>query len=147
MRREKELEWLVADIEGLSAIILKDKRSLKEKVYIWNESLQSYKYDLAVTQRRTVSPNASQLRLNSRKDLRPKVIKPLHSDAQLPKSLVPVIENNQEKMKTKSISPPRTKNFKSPNKNKTVTPPKNNITESRHNHKQVTTADEFLEGL
>ena len=145
--RERELEWLVANIEGLSAIILKDRRSSKEKVYMWHESLQSYQYDLAVTQRRTLSPNASQLRLNSKKDLRPKVIKPLHSDLQLPKSLVPVIESDQEKMKTKSNSQKSESDLKKDNKNKALDQERSKKTTGQSSHKQVTTVDEFLEGL
>ena len=143
--REKELEWLIADIEGLSAIILKDKISSNEKVYMWHESLQSYQYDLAVTQRRKLSPNAAQLRLNSRKDLRPKVIKPLHSGAQLPKSLVPVIKSDQEKMKTKSNSQQSPTSLKGQNKQEKPPRSKNDHSNPQKSNEKVTTVDEFLE--
>ena len=145
--REKELEWLIADIEGFSAIILKDKISSNEKVYMWHESLQSYQYDLAVTQRRKLSPNAAQLHLNSKKDLRPKVIKPLHSAAQLPKSLVTVIESDQEKMKTKSNSQQSGTSLKSQNMQETPPKSKKSHSRPRENNEKVTTVDEFLEGL
>ena len=143
---ERQLNWLLADIEGLPAIILKDRSTTKEKVYMWHESLQSYRYDLAVTQRRTVSPNATQLRLNSKKDLRPKAITPLPSSIHLPKSLVPVIEEDQEEMNTKSSksSIDKQKTKKSQGQSSM---PQSNGNKRKRKDKQVTTAKEFLEGL
>lgn len=157
---EQELEWLTAELEGLPAIILKNKSNAKEKVYMWHESLQSYQYDLAVTQRRALSPNAAQLRLSSGKDLRPKKIVQLKNNPQLPKSLVPVIdasENELEKAENKaetaegktdktidqlSTQTDQAKDRATSNLESVSTP-----SSPQKKGEKVTTVNEFLEGL
>jgi hypothetical protein len=150
---EQELEWLTADLEGLPAIILKNKSNAKEKVYMWHESLQSYQYDLAVTQRRALSPNASQLRLSSGKDLRPKKIVQLQNNSQLPKSLVPVIDTSKDELeKTEDQTDQmidqlstQTDQVKDQAKRNLKSAPTPNSPQKKG--EQVTTVNEFLEGL
>lgn len=88
---EEKAEWLIGEIEGLPSISLKAKGSSKIRIYMWEESLQRYEFDLAVTQRQSESANASQPILNRSQKTK---FTPMDSSKkqQVPTSLVPVID-------------------------------------------------------
>jgi hypothetical protein len=131
---ERPAEWLVGESEGLPAIFVKGKHSKKENVYMWHESLQTYQFDLAVTQRRALSSIAAQ----------PKLSKPDHprkasTKSSIPTSLVSVIGNKSPQKSPEQETPkPKTKEDETPRPSES-TPTKD--------QKKVTTVNEFLEGL
>ena len=133
---ERPATWFLGEFEELPAIFLKGSGLKHERVHMWHESLQTYRFDLAATQRRKVSENASQPNL-----LRKKATA---KSSNMPKSLVGIIKE-PSKAKTKKSTP----SFApiEPKENTDKAAPKPSESDTKSKDKQVTTVDEFLEGL
>ena len=143
---EVPAEWLVGVVEGLPAIFLKPKYRKKERVYMWHESLQTYQFDLAVTQRRALSATASQNAL-SKKDIKRRPVTKVTKSA-VPKSLVKVI--NKDSAPSKSPVQPQEAESDydfSSDESAQPEPAATPSSESSKKEDKVTTVNEFLEGL
>ena len=160
---ERPAELLIGEFEENPSIFLKSRIRGKDRVFMWDESLQTYRYDLSATQRRALSESASKQELNPSK--KPSLTPPrpprknTNSDRK-PSSLVGLLKGEtrpkQKRESRQSESPQqmnRDERAKAPVNDSPQTPSQEQKRASGDGssksgqEKNVTTVSEFLEGL
>lgn len=144
---ERPAELLLGEFEGNPTIFLKSPVRNQDRVYMWDESLQTYRFDLSATQRRSLSGTASQQKVNPTQKQEPKSLNQNQAAGSSPSSLVGLLDKDASKTPSSdeqksSQALPKEKAEDKMNKERAEEPQVEGTQE-----KNVTTVNEFLEGL
>ncbi len=151
---ERVAELLIGSYDDFPALFLKSSFSKKERIYMWHESLQKYRFDLSATQRRALSRSASKKSLRPRKASPPRVISKEGDKKMKPSSIVDIVDvpkssaPSSSKLERRSqVEEPAPIQERDLSRSADSQVQEEGVKSKPKGEEKVTTVNEFLEGL